>query len=425
VLAVAAADLQDPSISFSSILVIAVVAFLAPILVNLAPKLRLPAVALEILIGVVVGPSGFGWLELDLPVIVLSLFGLAFLLFLAGLEIDPARLRGRMTTISIAFVASFALAVVCAFALQPIEPIRNPLFVAIVLASTSLGLVVPVIRDAGEVETSFGQTVLAASSIAEFGTILLVSLFFSTSSTGSSESGSKIILLVGFTVLVAFIGIAMLEAGRSLRVSRTLEALEDTSAQLGVRIAMALLALFVVLATELGLETILGAFIAGALLRVVDPHQHLTHVEFRRKVEAIGYGFLVPVFFVSSGARFDVDALVNSPSHLLLIPLFLLAILITRGVPAFFYRKYFSTRRVIASGLLQATSLTFVVVAARLGLELDVFDEAAGATLVAAGLLSVIIFPPIALWLLGDSDTAGEETEEEDFGGTIGDASPA
>jgi Kef-type K+ transport system membrane component KefB len=416
--------LSDPSISFSSILVIAVVAFLAPILVNLAPKFRLPAVALEILIGVVVGPSGFGWLELDLPVTVLSLLGLAFLLFLAGLEIDPTRLRGRMTTISIAFVASFALAVMCAFALQPIEAIRNPLFVAIVLASTSLGLVVPVIRDAGEVETSFGQTVLAAASIAEFGTILLVSLFFSTSSTGSSESGSKIILLVGFAVLVAFIGIAMLEAGRSLRVSKTLEALEDTSAQLGVRIAMALLALFVVLATELGLETILGAFIAGALLRVVDPHQHLTHVEFRRKVEAIGYGFLVPVFFVSSGARFDVDALVNSPSHLLLIPLFLLAILITRGVPAFFYRKYFSTRRVFAAGLLQATSLTFVVVAARLGLELDVFDEAAGATLVAAGLLSVIIFPPIALWLLGDSDTAGEETEE-DAGGALGGASPA
>lgn len=417
-------QLQDPSISFSSILVIAVVAFVAPILVNLAPKLRLPAVALEILIGVVVGPSGFGWLELDLPVIVLSLFGLAFLLFLAGLEIDPARLRGRMGTISIAFVASFAIAVACAFALQPVETIRNPLFVAIMLASTSLGLIVPVIRDAGEVETSFGQTVLAASSIAEFGTILLISLFFSASSSGSSGSGSKIVLLVGFTVLVVVIGLAMLEAGRSLRVSKTLEALEDTSAQLGIRIAIALLALFVVLATELGLETILGAFIAGALLRVVDPHQHLTHVEFRRKVEAIGYGFLVPVFFVSSGARFDIDALVNSPSHLALIPLFLLAILITRGVPAFFYRKYFPTRRVVAAGLLQATSLTFVVVAARLGLELDVFDEAAGATLVAAGLLSVIIFPPIALWLLGDGDTAGEQSEE-DLGGTLGNASPA
>ncbi len=417
--------LSDPSISFSSILVIAVVAFLAPILVNLAPKVRLPAVALEILIGVAVGPSGLGWLQLDLPVIVLSLFGLGFLLFLAGLEIDPARLRGRITTILLAFLVSFAIAVVCAFALQPVEPIRNPLFVAIILASTSLGLVVPVIRDAGEVETTFGQTVLAASSIAEFGTILLISIFFSTSSSGSPGSGPKIFLLVGFSALVVMVGLAMLKAGRSLSVSKTLEALEDTSAQLGVRIAMALLTLFVVLSTELGLETILGAFIAGALLRVVDPEQHLTHIEFRRKVEAIGYGFLVPVFFVSSGARFDVQALLNSPTHLALIPLFLLAILITRGVPTFLYRKYFPTRQVLAAGLLQATSLTFVVVAARLGLELDVFDEAAGATLVAAGLLSVIVFPPIALWLLGDGDTAGEETEEEGYGGSLGDASPA
>ncbi len=424
-----AVDLADTSISFSSIFVVAAVAFLAPILVNLAPKVRLPAVALEILIGVIVGPSGLGWLEIDLPVVVLSLFGLAFLLFLAGLEIDPARLRGRMGTISVAFVASLALAIAVAYALQPVEAIRNPFFVAIMLASTSLGLVVPVIRDAGETDTEFGQTVLAASSLAEFGTILLLSLFFSTGS-GSSGSGSKVVLLVGFALLIVVVGLAMVEAGRSLRVTKTLVALEDTSAQLGVRVAILLLALLVALAGELGVETILGAFVAGALLRVVDPEHRLTHVEFRRKVEAIGYGFVVPVFFVSSGARFDVDALVHSPGHLILIPLFLLAMLVIRGVPAVLYRKYFSNRKVMAAGLLQATSLTFVVVAARLGLELDIFDEAAGASLVAAGLLSVIVFPPIALWLLGDEDLVtdaepgiGPELETGNDG--LGGASPA
>ena len=234
---VGAVDLADTSISFTSIFVVAAVAFLAPILVNLAPKIRLPAVALEIIVGVIVGPSGLGWLEIDLPVIVLSLFGLAFLLFLTGLEIDPARLRGRMGTISIAFVASLALAVAIAYALQPVETIRNPLFVAIMLASTSLGLIVPVIRDAGETDSEFGQTVLAASSLAEFGTILLLSLFFSTGA-GSSGAGSKIVLLVGFALLIVVIGIAMLAAGRSLRVTKTLVALEDTSAQLGVRVAI-------------------------------------------------------------------------------------------------------------------------------------------------------------------------------------------
>ena len=338
-------QLSDPSISFSSILVVTVVALLAPVLVNLAPRLRLPAVALEIVIGVIVGPSGLGWLEVDLPVVVLSLLGLAFLLFLAGLEIDPARLRGRIGVISLGFVASLGLAVIVAYALQPFETIRNPPFVAIILASTSLGLVVPVIRDGDESETEFGQTVLAASSLAEFGTILLVSLFFSTSSSGTPGLGSNVFLLVAFSVLVVVIGLGMMEAGRSLRVSATLRALEDTSAQLGVRAAVLLLVLFVALASGLGVETILGAFVAGALLRFVDQEEHLIHVEFRRKVEAIGYGFLIPVFFVSSGARFNIDALVHSPEHLILIPVFLLSLVVVRGVPAFLYRRYFETRR--------------------------------------------------------------------------------
>jgi Kef-type K+ transport system membrane component KefB len=406
VMAAESVAMRDPSISFTSILIVAAVAVMAPVLVNLRPSVRLPAVAAEILIGVIVGPSGFGWLELDLPVVVLSLLGLAFLLFLAGLEIDPARLRGRIGTIGLGFVASLVLAVGCAFALQLIETTKNPLFVAIVLASTSLGLVVPVLRDAGEVETGFGQVVLAGASIAEFATILLVSLFFSTNPT---SSGSQVFLIAGFALVVVITGLAMLEVGRSMRVSRTLRMLEDTSAQIGVRVAVLVLALFVALAGELGIETILGAFLAGVLLRVVDPDHHLTHVEFRRKVEAIGYGFLIPMFFVTSGARFDVESLFNSPGHFVLVPLFLLAMLVVRGVPALLYRQYFEPRRVVAAGLLQATSLTFIVVAARLGLELDVFDEAAGAALVAAGLLSVIVFPPIALWVLGDSDTADDD----------------
>ena len=411
ILAADALSLRDPTISFTSILVVAAVAFLAPVLVNLQPRLRLPAVAAEIVIGVIVGPSGLGWLELDLPVTVLSLLGLAFLLFLAGLEIDPERLRGRVGFISLAFLASLGLALVCAFVLQPVEPIRNPVFVAIILASTSLGLVVPVLRDAGEVDTGFGQVVLAGSSIAEFGTILLVSVFFSTNAT---STGSQVFLIVGFSLLVGVVGFLLLRAGRSLRVSATLRVLEDTSAQLGVRIAVLLLVLFVALAGELGVETILGAFAAGALLRIVDPDHHLTHVDFHRKIEAIGYGFLVPIFFVTSGARFDVESLVNSPGHLVLVPLFLVAMLVTRGVPALLYRRYFGGRRVAAAGLLQATSLTFVVVAARLGLELDVFDEASGASLVAAGLLSVLIYPPIALWLLGDEDLSPDGDDEAD-----------
>ena len=203
-----------------------------------------------------------------------------------------------------------SLAVACAFALQPVEAIRNPLFVAIILASTSLGLIVPVVRDAGEIDDEFGQVVLAC-----------------VVARGVRHDPPRLPLLLD--ELVGLIGLRVEDRpARRLRRARrsssawrcsrpagrcgsptTLRALEDTSAQLGVRIAILLLVGFVALAGELGIETILGAFIAGALLRVVDPEAHVTHVEFRRKVEAIGYGFLIPMFFVSSGARFDVDAL--------------------------------------------------------------------------------------------------------------------
>lgn len=161
-----------------------------------------------------------------------------------------------------------------------------------------------------------------------------------------------------------------------------------------------LLAVFFVLASDLDLETILGAFVAGVLLRVVDRDEQLTHERFRSKVEAIGYGFLIPVFFISSGMRFDADALFAEPEHLLLMVAFLVALLVVRGVPALLYRPLVGTRKAVAAGFLQATSLTFLVVAAHLSRELGVLDAAGSSALLAAGLLSVVLFPPVALALL-------------------------
>ncbi|MCU1458331.1 MAG: Na+/H+ antiporter-like protein [Actinomycetia bacterium] len=388
--------------SFTGALYVSAIALVAPLLVSLAPKLRMPAVVLEIAFGILVGPAVLDWVHVDVPLAVLALIGLAFLLFLAGLEIDPSALRGRIGRLSVAFAVSLALAGGLAYVFDAIEPIRDPLFVAIVFASTSLGLVVPVLSDAGESTTGFGQVVLAASSLAEFGTILLISLFFSQS---SSTTGSQIVLLVGFVVLVIVVGVGMTRADRSPRLANTLLKLENTSAQLGVRIAIALLLLFTAMATELGFEAILGAFVAGAILRVADQREYLIHPEFRRKIEAIGYGFLIPVFFVTSGMGVDMKSLFRRPEHLILVPLFLLALLVARGMPALLYSPFFDRRHQVAAGLLQATSLTFVVIAERLGVELSVFDAATGAALVSAGLLSVVLFPALALRLLGDSQT--------------------
>jgi Kef-type K+ transport system membrane component KefB len=386
-------------LSFNTVLAVAVIALLAPLIVQLAPVLRLPAVVLEIVLGIVVGPSGLDWFSIDVPTNVLALFGLGFLLFLAGLEIDPHRLRHGAGRVAGAYGVSLVLALGVGAVVALVGETSSPLFVAVALSSTSLGLVAPVLSDAGETDSDFGQLVLAGSSVGEFASIVLVSLFFSRTSSGF---GATVFLLVTFSLLATAIGVALTEVGQSMRVSGTFMKLEETSAQLGVRVAVALLAVFFVLSTALGLEAILGAFVAGALLRIVDPDRRLIHDRFRSKVEAIGYGFLVPVFFVTSGLRFDADALFESPQHFLLVPFFLLALLLVRGLPALLYRPLVGTRKSHAAGLLQATSLTFLVITAHLGRELDVFDAATAAALLTAGLLSVVIYPPVALALLGD-----------------------
>ncbi len=388
-----------PEVHFTNLLIVAAVAFSAPLVLGLAPAARLPAVVLEIVAGIVIGPSGLGWVQIDLPVDILSVVGLAFLLFLAGLEVDVDRLRGRTLRVAGAgFVASFALAVVAGLALDAGGFVDSPLFVAIVLVSTSLGVIVPVLKDSEEIGSPFGQLVIAAASIADFGAIILLTLFFSgETSTGTS---TKLILLVGFVVVVAALGFALSRAERSMRISELLVRLQDTTAQIRVRGAFVLLIGFAALAEQLGLETILGAFAAGALLSLIDRDEAMTHPEFRLKLEAVGFGVFIPVFFVASGLRFDLDALFSSASTVAQVPLFLVALLAVRGLPALLYRGLLDARRVLVSALLQATSLPFIVAATMIGLQLDLVSEASAAALIAAGLLSVILFPATGLALL-------------------------
>lgn len=171
-----------------------------------------------------------------------------------------------------------------------------------------------------------------------------------------------------------------------------------------------MLALFVVLAERLGLEAILGAFLAGAILKLVDRDQTLTHPQFRRKLEAVGYGVFVPVFFVATGVGFELNALFANATTLALVPIFLAALLAARGLPALVYKSLATSRQTLAAALLQATSLSFLVVAGRIGVQLDLIRPAAYAALVAAGLLSVLLFPLTALTLL-----RGSEEEPEDL----------
>jgi Kef-type K+ transport system membrane component KefB len=383
--------------SYENLLIVVAVAFAAPFVLGLLPSVRLPSVVLEIVAGIVIGPSLLGFVEVDQSVEVIAVIGLAFVLFLAGLEIELEKLRGPLLRLtSVAFVLSFAIALVVGFALKAGGLVQTPLLVAIILCSTSLGVLVPVLKDAGEISSTFGQLIIAAASIADFGAIILLSLFFS----GEGGIGSTLLLLGLLLALCLAVYAVVRGAERSMRITAELLRLQDTTAQIRVRATFVLFVGFAAVAEGLGLEAILGTFLAGAILSLVDRDRAMTHPEFRRKLEAVGFGFFIPVFFVTSGVRFDLDALTASASNLLMVPVFLAALVAVRGVPAVLYRRTLGTRRTAIAGLMQATSLPFIVAATAIGAELELIDAAESAALIGAGLLSVLLFPLSGLVLL-------------------------
>jgi len=387
-----------PDLSFTSLAVVLAVAFFTPLALGLVPRVRVPAVVVEIVLGIVIGPAVLGWARPDEVVKTLSVVGLAFLLFLAGLELDLTRLRGRTLRLTGAgFGLSLLLAVACGFGLSTAGLVRSPLLAAVILTATSLGLVLPVLKEAGQTSTTLGQLIIAAASIADFAAIVLLSLLFSRDASGP---GSKLVLLAEFALLIAVLGVTLALSGRSMRISALLVRLQDSTAEIRVRGAVLLLVLVIVLAQHFGLETILGAFVAGAVVGLVDRDAAGTHPNFRLKLDAIGYGFVIPVFFVTSGMEFDLQALLHRPSTLVLVPLFLAALLVVRGVPAVLYRSTIGTDGAAAAGLLQATSLPFIVASTAIGVGLGLITPATSAAFVAAGLASALVFPVAALTFL-------------------------
>jgi Kef-type K+ transport system membrane component KefB len=294
-------------------------------------------------------------------------------------------------------VVSFAIALVVGFALDAGGLASEPLFIAIVLSATSLGVLVPVLKDAGESGTTFGQLVIAAGTIADFATVILLSLFFSREATSTT---TKVVLLGGLFVAALLLVLTVLRLEHWMHLGAVLRRLQDTTAQIRVRGSFVLLIGLVALANTLGLEVILGAFIAGAILSLVDRDREMTHPDFRRKLEAVGFGVFIPVFFVTTGVRYDLDALTAHASTLLHVPVFLAALVAVRGLPALLYRGVIPRERIPVAMLLQATSLPFIVAATQIGLSLDVVSPANAAALIAAGLLSVVLFPAASLVLL-------------------------
>jgi Kef-type K+ transport system membrane component KefB len=399
--------------AFDNLLIVVAVAFAAPLLLGFFPSVKLPSVVLEIIAGIVIGPSVLGIVHVDEAISVIALLGLAFLLFLAGLEIEFDKLRGQVLRLTLmGFAISFVIALWVALLLKATGLIETPLLIAIILCATSLGVLIPVLKDGGEISSTFGQLIVAAGTIADFGAVILLSIFFS----GEGGVGSTLLLIGSLVLLAVVVFIAVKSAERSSLLRQDLVRLQDTTAQIRVRGAFVLLVGFAAIADSLGLESILGAFMAGAILSLLDKDEAMTHPEFRRKLEAVGFGIFIPVFFVTSGVKYDLDALLSSTSNVIMVPIFLAALVAARGLPALIYRKLLDARHTMVAGLMQATSLPFIVAAVAIGEDLDLVDAAEGAALIGAGLLSVLLFPVIGLGLLkgGDGGKGAPDSEPSD-----------
>ena len=389
---------------------IAVVAFVVPFVAGFFPRLRVPAIVLEILAGILVGPAVLGWLQVDDAVAFMALLGVAFLLFLAGLELDLDVLRGPPLRLGAGtFGISLVLAILGSVMLWQVGIVGAPLLVAVALCSTSVGIIVPVLRDTGNLRSEVGVFAVAGGAAAEFGSIVLLGILFALP-IGSFEYGVTV-LIVGLIALLLFgIAVAALlwaieRATRWERARQVTTRLENTSSQLGTRAAVVLVLGMAALAAYFRFEPILGTFLAGIFIgRLLKGHdrEHVT----RGRLEAVGFGFLVPVFFIASRMRLDIENLFT-PEEIGQIALFAGLLLLVRGLPAVVYRRHLSRGGTAAVGLMQATNLSFLVVAVAVGQRLELITPLTGSALVLAGLVSAIAFPAIAHALLA-AETGAE-----------------
>jgi Kef-type K+ transport system membrane component KefB len=377
----------------TSVLVIVAVAALAGVLVLLAkPWLLIPVVVIELLLGIVIGPDVLDLAHVDATTDFFSNVGLGMLFFFAGYEIDFNRIRGRpLNLAALGWLISLVLAYAIGGVLASAGVVLSYLYTGSAMATTAIGTLVPILRDADELRTKFGTYLLAAGGVGEFGPILLITLVLST-----THPLREAVILVVFVALATLSGVFAVRS--ALRGWPLLERTMETSSQLAVRLAVLLVFSLVALASELGLDLLLGGFVAGLITRV-SLHGREVSV-FESKLTAVGYGLLIPFFFVTSGMAFDLDALLGSTSALLKLPMFVALFLVVRGTPALLlYRGLFATRDRLALAIYSATELPLVVAITTIAVQEGHMRSSTSASLVGAAIVSALVFPLIGLRL--------------------------
>jgi Kef-type K+ transport system membrane component KefB len=383
------------TVDTDSFFAIVVVAAIAAITVAAVPKrFAPPVVVLELVLGIVIGPEVLGFAQKDDFVDFFTTLGLGMLFFFAGYEIDFERIKGKPIKLGlVGWLVSVALAYAIGGLLVATGVVVSALFVGSAMATTAIGTLIPILRDNGELKTPFGTYLLAAGGAAEFGPILLVTLVLSTTNPLHEAA-----ILLGFVALA--LGLALVSVRYAWRGWPMLERTLEASGQLAVRVTVVLIFGLVLLAGELGLDILLGGFVAGMITRLALKGQELA--VFESKLTAVGFGFFVPFFFVSSGIGFDLEAL-GSIGALAKLALFFVLFLVVRGTPALLlYRGVLGARDRAALAFYSATELPLVVAITTIAVEQGHMQSSTAAGLVGAAMLSTLIYPFVGIALRRD-----------------------
>ena len=381
-----------------SFLVIGLTAALAATLVTFGGRwIFVPVVVLELLLGILIGPDILGLAQSDQFVTFFSNLGLGMLFFFAGYEIDFERIRGEPLKLALAgWVISLVLAYSLGGLLALAGIVLSLLFVGSAMATTAIGTLIPILDDAGELKTRFGTYLLAAGAVGEFGPILLITFLFSSDTP--LTSGAVLMLFIVVAVFAAVFAVRFVGLGWE-----KIEGAMETSAQLPIRISVVLVFALAYLAADLGLDLLLGGFVAGIITRLALRGREVAI--FESKLSAIGYGFLIPFFFVVSGVNFDMSALVDDPKRAVLVPVFFLLFLVGRGVPAMLlYRKILAFRDRAALAFFSATELPLVVAITKIAVSEGHMRATSSAALVGAAVLSTAVYPLLGLRMRGSRE---------------------
>lgn len=384
-------------LSAHPVLVVMAIAVVSSLLAEIRVGVRVPVVVWELLFGILIGPHVFAFVRSEGLLDWLGSLGLAALFFMTGMDLELQKVRERPLSLALGgWAVSLTVALAVAGLLHVLPFVDAPIMVALALTTTSLGTLMPILRDSGKLDSNFGNLVVAAGTLGEFGPIIIVSLVL-THKFGAWQEAALMLAFVAVAFAAAIVALGL----RPPKILALLERTMNSSTPLPVCFSLLVLAAFDVLSNRFGLETVLGAFAAGMVVSLAS--QNEAGKVFRGKMAAISFGFFVPFFFVMSGMNLDLGALLHSGKTMLLVPVFLSLFLLVRGAPVILYRKDLAKNERLPFALYSATGLSMVVAIAAIGVRTGRMPSTVGAAVVGAGLLSVLLFPMIASALLSRS----------------------